>query len=93
MQKVVDWQLDDEQLVVTCDSTYSANKLRDEKPTIVSLVAHVIGKKLDIRVKTAGEKEEERDEQHIDEQAELVKKVFRGHIVGNGVENESDGSV
>jgi DNA polymerase-3 subunit gamma/tau len=93
VQKVVDWQLDDEQLVVTCDSTYSANKLRDEKPTIVSLVAHVIGKKLDIRVKTAGEKEEERDEQHIDEQAELVKKVFRGHIVGNGVENESDGSV
>ncbi len=93
VQKVVDWQVDDEQLVVTCDSTYSANKLRDEKPTIVSLVTNVIGKKLEIRVKTAGEKEEERDEQHIDEQAELVKKVFRGHIVENGVENESNGSV
>ncbi|MFP4179970.1 MAG: DNA polymerase III subunit gamma/tau [Spirochaetaceae bacterium] len=93
VQRAEKWRLEGESLTITCDSSYSTNKIREELSTLNSLITGTVGKKLDIHVHTSGEKDEELKEQDVDEQADLVKKVFRGQIVENGAENESDGPV
>ncbi|MFP4492244.1 MAG: DNA polymerase III subunit gamma/tau, partial [Spirochaetaceae bacterium] len=93
VQRAEKWRLEGESLTITCDSSYSTNKIREELSTLNSLITGMVGKKLDIHVHTSGEKDEELKEQDVDEQADLVKKVFRGQIVENGAENESDGPV
>ncbi|MFO7850670.1 MAG: DNA polymerase III subunit gamma/tau [Spirochaetia bacterium] len=93
VQRAEKWRLDGESLMITCDSSYSTNKIREELSTLNSLITGTVGKKLDIHVLTSGENEEEMKDQDVDEQADLVKKVFRGQIVENGADNESDGPI
>ncbi len=94
LQKVDSWRIEGDVLIIHCDSSYSANKIRADLPTLIQLIERVLGEKLKIQVHVSGEREHsDGSKNEVDEQAELVKKVFRGHIVENGAEDESDGPI
>jgi hypothetical protein len=93
LQKVTDWDLQKNTLTLSCDTNYSRSKLKKDIATLRSAAVKVLNTSLEIKlaVKDNGAPENGEDSRsRRDEQADLVKKVFRGKIV-DGAEYESNG--
>ncbi|MGC9312538.1 MAG: DNA polymerase III subunit gamma/tau, partial [Sediminispirochaetaceae bacterium] len=93
LQKVTDWDLQKNTLTLSCDTNYSRSKLKKDIATLRSAAVKVLNTSLEIKlaVKDNGDPENGEDSRsRRDEQADLVRKVFRGKIV-DGAEYESNG--
>jgi len=93
LQKVSAWDLQMNKLTLNCDTNYSRSKLKKDIVTLRSAAEKVLNTSLEIKlaVKDNGDQESgESSRLRRDEQADLVKKVFRGKIV-DGAEYESNG--
>ncbi len=81
LEKVVRWELVDDRLEVVFDAEYPAQGVKDELATVNEAVQTVLDEPLTTAVRVV--KLDEGDERrHTDERVEMVRKVFRGEIVG-----------
>ncbi len=93
LQKVTTWDLRRNTLTLRCDTNYSLCKLKKDIVTLRSAAEKVLNTSLEIKLVVKDNEDQESGEispSRRDEQADLVKKVFRGKIV-DGVEYESNG--
>jgi DNA polymerase III subunit gamma/tau len=83
LTRAVSWKLDGDRLIIVFHNEYDANSVRKDIQTVAKRAVEVIGKKLSVDIQI--EKKKEHDKGPVlDEQAELVKKVFKGEIVQGG---------
>ena len=84
LEKAVSWQRKDKELVVTFDSMFSANLVRDELPLLRKVIGEILKTPVEIviKIENAAQAEEKTGaENELDRKVEIVKKVFRGEIV------------
>jgi DNA polymerase-3 subunit gamma/tau len=83
LARAVSWKLEGDTLVIVFQNEYDANSVRKDIQTVAKRAVEVMGRKLSIDIQI--EKKEEHEKAPVlDEQAELVKKVFKGDIVQGG---------
>jgi len=79
LEKAVMWKLNDSTLTLTFNSTYSANFVKSDLPTIQEQVSAILGTRISIVV--SSEQNNSIPQSNTDNSVEIVKKVFRGEIV------------
>lgn len=83
LARAVSWKLEGDTLVIVFQNEYDANSVRKDIQTVAKRAGEVMERKLSIDIQI--EKKEEHEKVPVlDEQAELVKKVFKGDIVQGG---------
>ncbi len=81
LEKVVRWQLADDTLELVFDTQYPAQTVKNEIAVVREAVQGVLDEPLQTAVRVV--KLDEDEEQHqTDQRVEIVKKVFRGEIIG-----------
>ncbi len=83
LARAVSWKLEGDTLVIVFQNEYDANSVRKDIQTVAKRAGEVMGRKLSIDIQIE-KKEEHENAPVLDEQAELVKKVFKGDIVQGG---------
>ena len=81
LENVLRWELLDDKLELVFDTRYHAQSVKDELSVINEAVQAVLDEAVqtEVRVVKLDEGEQQR---HTDERVEMVKKVFRGEIMG-----------
>ncbi len=79
LEKAVSWKLTGDSLELTFDSTYSANAVKGDLLPVKEKVSEALEKKINIEISIISPKD--RDNSKVDEDIELVKRVFRGEVV------------
>ncbi len=81
LENVLRWELLDDKLELVFDTRYHAQSVKDELSVINEAVQAVLDEPVqtEVRVVKLDEGEQQR---HTDERVEMVKKVFRGEIIG-----------
>ncbi|MCK5198974.1 MAG: hypothetical protein KAR21_11515, partial [Spirochaetales bacterium] len=79
LEKAISWKLLGTTLYLTFDSTYSGNAVKGDLLPIKEKASEVLDDKIDIEVSIVIP--EQRGASDVDEDIELVKRVFRGEIV------------
>jgi hypothetical protein len=93
LAKVKHWNLSASTLLLRCEHSYPARKIREELSALQEVASSRLGRRVEIQVRLIdNENNNSQGSGSADEQIELVKKVFRGRIV-HGANNESDGSL
>ena len=78
-QKAVGWKLSGTTLKLSFDSTYSANAVQGDLPVITKKVSEILDQKIEIKVGITSSSQS--NNKAVDEDIELVKRVFRGEII------------
>jgi DNA polymerase-3 subunit gamma/tau len=93
LAKVKHWSLSASTLLLRCEHSYPARKIREELSALQEVASSQLERRVEIQVRLIdNENNHSQGSGSADEQIELVKKVFRGRIV-HGANNESDGSL
>ncbi|MCD6396386.1 MAG: DNA polymerase III subunit gamma/tau [Spirochaetaceae bacterium] len=79
LEKAVSWKLTGESLELLFDSTYSANAVKGDLLPVKEKVSEILGKKINIEISIIRPKEANNSK--VDEDIELVKRVFRGEVI------------
>jgi DNA polymerase-3 subunit gamma/tau len=79
LEKAISWKLFGATLHLTFDSTYSGNSVKGDLLPVKKKVSEVLDEEIDIEVSIVAP--EQGSASNIDEDVELVKRVFRGEIV------------
>ena len=79
LEKALAWQLEDKELVVSFDTVYAANAVRQDADLVSHVASGVIGTKVKVRVQIVRQDDEKGG--HSDPRVDMVKRVFRGEIV------------
>ncbi|MCK5154471.1 MAG: DNA polymerase III subunit gamma/tau [Spirochaetales bacterium] len=80
LEKATSWKLEGTALQLTFDSTYSGNAVKGDILSIKEKVSEILNKKIDIEVFIVSPSDRE-SATGVDEDLELVKRVFRGEVV------------
>ena len=84
LSKVSRWSLDDDTLSIYFTNAFFAASVREEMMEITKRVEQLAGRKISVQIHIEKEEEKERKEKILDEQVEMVKKVFKGEIIQGG---------
>lgn len=79
LEKALAWQLQEDELVVSFETAYAANAVKQDAEVVSHVASGVLGRKVRLRVQIV--RQEESGEGHQDPRVELVRKVFRGDVV------------
>ncbi|HUX14048.1 MAG TPA: DNA polymerase III subunit gamma/tau [Spirochaetia bacterium] len=79
LEKALAWQLENDELVVSFDTAYAANAVKQDTDVVSHVSSGVLGRKVRLRVQIV--RPEEQKNQNSNPRVELVRKVFRGDVV------------
>ncbi len=79
LEKAVSWNLAGSVLELTFDSTYSGNAVKSDLSSVRERVSEVLDESIEIKILIVNP--ENSGNSDVDENIELVKRVFRGEIV------------
>ncbi len=82
LEKAVSWRLTDETLELSFDSTFSANVVKGDILPVKEKVSEILDKKINIEISIINTKDGNNNK--VDEDIELVKRVFRGEVIKGG---------
>jgi hypothetical protein len=82
LEKATSWKLIGSTLKLTFDSTYSGNAVKGDILPIKEKVSEILNMNIDIEVSIVNPSGGSPNE--VDENIELVKRVFRGEVVNGG---------
>ena len=76
------WEKDKNKVIIYCDDNFSADNLKKDKNILASELEKETGENLEIIIRMTEKKEEAAaDHDQVNEQVELVKKIFKGEVV------------
>ncbi len=79
LEKALAWQLLNDELVVSFETAYAANAVKQDTDVVSHVASGVLGRKVRLRVQIV--RPEEQKSENADPRVELVRKVFRGDVV------------
>ncbi len=79
LEKALVWQLQEDELIVSFETAYAANAVKQDAEVVSHVASGVLGRKVRLRVQIV--RQEGSVEGHQDPRVELVRKVFRGEVV------------
>jgi DNA polymerase III subunit gamma/tau len=79
LEKAINWKMKDNTLCLTFDSTYSGNAVKGDLLSIKEKVSEILEMNTDIEVTIISPQKDNTNK--VDEDIELVKRVFRGEVI------------
>ncbi len=86
LEKVTSWQLSGDSLILTCRTNFDTVNIRREQQKMLDSVSAALGRRYRIKMRSGQESAEAADaaddDNSVDESVEMMRRVFRGEIVG-----------
>jgi DNA polymerase III subunit gamma/tau len=86
LDKVLSWQLKDDSLLLTCPTNFDSVNIQREQQKMLDSVAAALGRQCRIKVRSGQDGAEAAvqadDGDDVKESVEMMRRVFRGEIVG-----------
>ncbi len=86
LEKAVSWALSTDTLTITFTNGFQATLVKEEISVVAEKVAEILGRPVRVAVATTDGDDEPDAEGAVDENVELVKKIFRGEVIQGGDE-------
>lgn len=82
LEKATAWELDEEALTLVFGDAFSARGVQQDRPFVEEIVQEALDEEVSLKVEVRNRDGSDGDSGPSDENVEMVKKVFRGEIVG-----------
>ena len=82
LEKALGWELDEESLTLVFGDAFSARGVQQDRIFVEQVVQEALDEEVSLKVEVRTPGESSGEQTHADESVEMVKKVFRGEIVG-----------
>jgi hypothetical protein len=82
LEKAMSWELDEESLTLVFGDTFSARGVQQDRLFVEEIVQEALDEEVALKVEVRNRDGSDGDNAPSDENVEMVKKVFRGEIVG-----------
>ncbi|MFW6215867.1 MAG: hypothetical protein ACOC45_07960, partial [Alkalispirochaetaceae bacterium] len=82
LERATGWELDEEHLTLVFGDAFSGRGVQQERGFVEEIVQEALDEEVSLSVEVRGREREGGDPARRDESVEMVKKVFRGEIIG-----------
>ncbi len=82
LERATGWELDEEHLTLVFGDAFSGRGVQQERGFVEEIVQEALDEEVSLSVEVRNRESEGGDSARRDESVELVKKVFRGEIIG-----------
>lgn len=82
LEKATGWELDEDSLTLVFANAFSARGVQQDRPFVEEVVQEALDEEVTVKVEVRNNEGTVEDPGASDENVEMVKKVFRGEIIG-----------
>ncbi|MFP4302467.1 MAG: DNA polymerase III subunit gamma/tau [Spirochaetaceae bacterium] len=82
LEKATGWELDEESLTLVFGDAFSARGVQQERSFVEEIVQEALDEEVSLQVEVRGNEAQGGAQAASDENVEMVKKVFRGEVIG-----------